>query len=322
MNRFRWLLAQLLVVLSLFFSIERFDFGQNNIIDVHSFVYVLGTVAVVATILLPGFAKRPASSVILLWFLIFALFKLLLLSERSIWGGIYTYLTLTEAVFVLVLVYLAHRVARNYYEFQQAAEYVSLADAGRHLLRVEDASQEIGREMSRSRHFHRALSVIIVSPDKKSLVKVVPRLMEEIQRNVAELWTAARLSNTIKEQLRVVDMVMEDRENGRFIILCPEIDTLGANILTDRVGKALSDQLGVNISYGIASFPQEALTFETLLTQAGSQLKMLEHHVDEADGNRRHQEGLQPAAPQEPMVRKLFGLNGSGVQALSGKRNQ
>jgi len=321
MNHFRWSLAQLLVGLSLFFSIERVDFGQENIIDIQSFVYILGTAAVVSTILLPSFARLSISRLILLWFFIFILFKLLLMNDRPFLGGIYTYLTLTEAVFVLVLVYLAHQVARNYSDFQQAAEYVTLADAGRHLLKVEDASQEIGREMSRSRHFHRALSVIVVRPDKQSVVKAAPRLVEEIQQNVAELWTAVRLSNVIKEQLRVVDMVMEDRENGRFIILCPEIDTQGANMLTDRVGKALSDQLGVNISYGVASFPKEALTFETLLTQAGSQLKTLDHYADEADGNPRQQEGLQ-AAPQEPKGKKFSSLNGFGLQVISGKRNQ
>lgn len=293
MNRFRWLLAQLLITLSLFFSIERFDFGQNNIIDIHSFVYILGTFAVVSTILLPRFARLPASGVILFWFFIFILFKLVLLSERSIWGGIYTYLTLTEAVFVLAMVYLAHQVARYYHEFQQAVEYVALADAGRHLLKVEDAGQEIGREMSRSRHFHRTLSVVIVKPDKQSMVKAAPRLVEEVQQNVAELWTAVRLSNTIKEQLRVVDMVMEDRENGRFIILCPEIDAQGANMLTERIGKALSNQLGVNISYGIASFPKQALTFETLLTEADSHLKMLDYYADEVDIYPRQQKSLK-----------------------------
>ncbi|MBE2200912.1 MAG: hypothetical protein IAE79_20030 [Anaerolinea sp.] len=218
------------------------------------------------------------------------------MSERSIWGGIYTYLTLTEAVFVLVMVYLAHQVARVYYEFRQAVEYVTLADAGHHLLKVADAGQEIGREMSRSRHFHRALSVIIVRPDKQSVVKVTPRLLEEIQQNMAELWTAVRLSTTIKEQLRVVDMVMEDRENGRFIILCPEIDAQGATMLTNRIGKALANQLGVNISYGVASFPKEALTFETLLTEANSHLQMLNYDADEADVHPVQQERLQTAS--------------------------
>ncbi|MFO7539267.1 MAG: hypothetical protein R6X32_14595 [Chloroflexota bacterium] len=202
-------------------------------------------------------------------------------------------MTLTEAVFVLVLVYLAHQVARTYRDFQQAAEYVSLAKAGSHLLNVEDAGQEIGREMSRSRHFHRALSVIVIRPDKQSVLKAAPRLVEEIQQNVAELWTTARLFNTIKEQLRVVDTVMEDRENGRFVILCPEIDVQGANMLTDRIGKALSSQLGVNISHGTASFPEEALTFEALLTEADGHLKRLDSQADEVDAQPLRQDKLQ-----------------------------
>jgi hypothetical protein len=256
-------------------------------------VYVLGTVAVVSTILLPWFARLSASRAVLFWFFIFTLFKLLLVNGRSIWGGLYTYLTLTEAMFVLVLVYLAHQVAQACRDFRQAAEYISLADAGRHLLNVEDAGQEIGREMSRSRHFHRALSVIVVRPDKQSMVKAMPRLVEEIQRNAAELWTSVRLFNTIKEQLRTVDMVMADRENGRFVILCPEIDAQGANMLTDRIGKALSSQLGINISHGVASFPEEALTFEALLTEADGHLKQVDSHAGETDVPPLRQDRLQ-----------------------------
>lgn len=295
MSSFRWLLVQLLVTLSLFFSIERFDFGQKNIIDIHSFVYVIGTVAVVSTILLPVVARLSVSWAILFWLFIYTLFKLLMSDDRSIWGGVYTYLTLTEVAFLLLLVFLAHQVARHYAKLQQTVEYLTLADAGRHLLKIADAEQDIGREMWRSRHFHRALSVIIIKPDKQSMVKVAPRLMEEIQQNAAELWTAVRLSNTIKEQLRTVDMVMEDQENGRFIVLCPEIDVQGANVLTDRIGKALSTQLGVTISSGVASFPKEALTFETLLAEADNHLKMSDYYADEANVYPLQQERVRVA---------------------------
>ncbi|GIK57927.1 MAG: hypothetical protein HND44_14880 [Chloroflexi bacterium] len=295
MSSFRWLLVQLLVMLCFFLSIERFDFGQKNIIDIHSFVYVIGAVAVVSTILLPAVARLSVSWVILFWLFIYMLFKLLMSDDRSIFGGIYTYLTLTEAAFVLLLAFLAHQVARHYAKLQQTVEYLTLADAGRHLLKIADADQDISREMWRSRHFHRALSVIIIKPDKQSMVKVAPRLMEEIQQNVAELWTAARLSHTIKEQLRTVDMVMEDQENGRFIVLCPEIDAQGANVLTDRIGKALSTQLGVTISCGVASFPKEALTFETLLAEADNHLKMSDDHAGEAGVYPMQQERVRAA---------------------------
>jgi GGDEF domain-containing protein len=102
-----------------------------------------------------------------------------------------------------------------------------------------------------------------------------------------------RLFNTIKEQLRTVDMVMADRENGRFVILCPEIDAQGANMLTDRIGKALSSQLGINISHGVASFPEEALTFEALLTEADGHLKQVDSHAGETDVPPLRQDRLQ-----------------------------
>lgn len=276
MKHFRLSLVELLIGVSLFFTIERLDFGQQNIVDIHSFVYVLGIVAVLSIILVPTFSQVTLSRLILLWLVIFIICKLVLSSERSILGGIYTYLTLTEAAFLLILVWLAYQVARDYHDFQQAVAFMALADSGRHLLKIEEAGPEIRREMTRSRHFHHPLSVIVVKPEKQRLVEAVPHLVEEVLQNVAEKWTAVRLSDVIKEQLRVVDMVLEDQENGRFIILCPEIEAQGTHVLTDRISKALVDQLNVRVAFGTASFPQQSLTFESLLTVAESQLKPLE----------------------------------------------
>jgi hypothetical protein len=279
MKHFQWSLIKLLISLSIFLTIERLDFGQSNVIDIHSFVYVLSVTAVVLTILLLGLAKVPVYHLLSFWIGIFIFLKLAVFNQRPFLGGVYTYLTLTEAAFLLLLVYLAYRVAWELWDFQEAVRYVSWADAGQHLLKVEEADAKIRREMMRSRHFHRSLSVVIAQPASQNLEEVTPQLVAEIQQRTAQFYLKAQLAKLIGEQIRVVDIVMEDKENGRFIILCPEIDSQGSNLLTERIYKAVKDQANVDVSFGVASFPDQALTFESLLTRADHHLRQQQNQT-------------------------------------------
>lgn len=70
-----------------------------------------------------------------------------------------------------------------------------------------------------------------------------------------------------------MDTVLEDRKNGRFIILCPEIDGQNSTVLIERIRMAVSRQLGIEVQCGTASFPDTALTFEELVNRAESQLQ-------------------------------------------------
>jgi hypothetical protein len=279
MKHFQWSLIQLLVGLTFFFSIERIDFEQSNIVDIHSFVYAFCILAVILIILLPQPVRWPVRRLFFAGLIIFIFLKLLVFNQRPFLGGLFTYLTLTEVGFLLLLIFLAHQVASGLREFQEASRYVTLAEAGQHGLNVEDAGPDIRREMTRSRHFHRSLSVIVVEPEKEDIKVVAPRLVVDIQQRMAENCLTSRLAELIGSQTRLVDIVMEDRENGRFIILCPEIDSQGSRLLTDRIQQTLREKLSVNVSFGVASFPQQALTFESLVAEADNHLNHQQHSI-------------------------------------------
>ncbi len=276
MKQLNWSVAKLLIGLAVFFNIERVDFSLNNTsntIDIHSFVYVLSLAAVLSIIFIPFLSRLPFSSLALLWFFVFLGFKILLSYERPLLGGVFTYLSLTEVAFLILLVYQAREVVEVRDELSRMAEYVTLANAGMHLPQLDEAGSKIRREMTRSRYYHRALSVIVVKPDQRTLNLSEPQLMKEIQKSVAGRRMAAKLSELLGEQLRVVDTVLEDRENGAFVILCPELDAKGTILLTEHIRHAVTDNLALNVQCGMASFPDEAVTFESLVSEAYRKLK-------------------------------------------------
>jgi hypothetical protein len=174
---------------------------------------------------------------------------------------------------LILLVYLACEVARALRELKELAEYVALSNTGTHLPQLEEAGSKIRREMTRSRYYHRALSVIVVKPEQHGLNVAVPSFMAEIEKGVAKRFMSAKLAQALGERLRVVDTVLEDRENDAFVVLCPEVDAFGTSLLAEHIRQAVNDQLGLTVHCGMASFPDEAITFEALVLEAYRKLK-------------------------------------------------
>lgn len=294
MKRIRWTFVTLIVCFSLFFALGRVTLGAINIIDIHGFVYVLTVVAVTVVILVPRLAQASPLTLLSFWLGIFVLLELFLFDPRPLWGGVYTYLSLTEVAGFLLLVFLGRHAGLQLQRLDEAVRYVSLAQKGQNLLKVEDAGRKIRREMTRSRHFHRALSVVLVEPHNRLDEVAVPEIVAEIQREVAGNYAAARVADVIGSQIRVVDTVLEDGDGTRFVILCPEIGQRGSNLLAERISQSVREAVNIEVTYGVSTFPEEALTFESLVARAGEQL----------DRRRASGKERQSSVPVQPEVLK------------------
>jgi len=273
MNHFKLSLVNLVLGLAIFFNVERLDFGQQNFVDIQTFVYLFGTVAVISLLLLPPLTRASVSLSLALWLAAFLVCKFFIFNSRPVFGSVYTYLTITEAGLIAALVVLAHRVGSGLQEFLEAVKSITLDKIGQQIPQVDAAGDLVRAEMTRSRHYHRPLSVIVAAPEADGVQVVLPRLIQEAEHAFVHRYATARLATLIRKELRLMDTVLEDRKNGRFIILCPEIDGQNSTILIERIRTAVSRQLGIEVQCGTASFPDTALTFEELVNRAESQLQ-------------------------------------------------
>jgi GGDEF domain-containing protein len=204
----------------------------------------------------------------LLWAVIYLLLKLILFNEHPMLGGIYTYLSITELAFLILLVTLAHPVGQALLEYTQAVELVTLAKNGRGLLDVSQAADLIRSEMNRSRHFNRPLSVILACLDEGAMQMRLSQFIQEAQVTFVHRYATGRLAEITRKELRRMDIVLGDYRKGQVIVLSPESDSRHASILVERIRAAAAEELGVNIQCGSASFPEQALSFEELVRQA------------------------------------------------------
>jgi GGDEF domain-containing protein len=115
--------------------------------------------------------------------------------------------------------------------------------------------------------------VVVVEPEPDSIQVALHRTVQEVQQAMMTRYVITSLARVFNKVLRRIDVVIEQREQGRFVILCPETNATGSNVLADRIQAAVAEQLGVSVKCGTASFPDEALTFEELVRQAESHLQ-------------------------------------------------
>jgi len=87
-QKLRIFVVILVAGLSFFFNIERLDFGETNIVNIASFVYVLGFLAVGLTLALPQlqYIKLPAAMTF--WGIVYFLAKVFVFNQRPCIGGI------------------------------------------------------------------------------------------------------------------------------------------------------------------------------------------------------------------------------------------
>jgi GGDEF domain-containing protein len=226
-----------------------------------------------SVIFVPALRRLHVAVSLVLWLGVYVMCRLFIFNQRPLLGGIDTYLSITELAALYILIVLAHNVARDLHDFEEAVKNITFADVSRRVRKLEDASEEIQTELIRSRRHHYPLTVMIIEPDAKSIKAVLHRTVQELQQVMMTRYIITSLARVISKQLRRTDMVLDQHERGRFIIISPDTSASSSDTLAQRIKSAAAEQLGVSVLCGVASFPDEALTFEELVHQAETGLQ-------------------------------------------------
>lgn len=138
--------------------------------------------------------------------------------------------------------------------------------------RIAEAQDDIDNEMLRSRRYNRPLSVVSVrryaplnsQAHGASFQKIVIPLFGDDQDD--------ELAQLIGGELRRMDFLIQGRRRSSLAILAPETTSEQAVLLGQRI-QLLAKRAGHVLTFGTASFPDQALTFDDLLTKAEASSK-------------------------------------------------
>jgi len=257
-----------LLYLAIVFNIERLDVGGLNAIDIQPFVYLVISSAILITLISRLLQRYSVFYGVIIWSLIYLGLKLTIFASRPLFGGIYTYLSITELAFITISVFLAYELARSLGEFESVIEKVTFPKHGEHFVEMRAATEEIKTEFIRSRRHNRPLSLIMIEMDPNTNKSQLEQTVKNIQKTMLNRYLLASLAQILAKEARRTDLIIEQTGQDGFVLLCPETTAEGSYNMAERVQFLAMERLGISVSCGIAAFPDEALTFEDLMQKA------------------------------------------------------
>ncbi len=266
----RYTLA-LVLWLTFLFNIERLHINKTEFIDIAAPIYVLAVALVVVGLVLPQWQRMRTLTMQLLALLLFVIIKLF--HGRPYWGDGYTYLTLFELSATLITITLAQKVGSLSADFVGTVRTMLFSDLAGRVYASDEAELIVKREMQHSRRRNRPLSVLVVEAGAEGAVVNVSTTAREIERLLAKRYSLEAMTRLLAGAIRRTDFILDQTGQGRLVLVTPEMRKEQAGAVLQRLNDQTQKRLGVTLRCGVASFPDQGITFEELIDQAERDLR-------------------------------------------------
>lgn len=250
------------------FGVAQVNYVEQNIVNFEPVFFVLIAMAVVMGLYLPSISNISIYLYLVFWTIVYVL----------VWFFYWRFMTHPSNVQVLGLQFilvtisagLAFDVGRQLEAMNTLFEGLSITTYPNRTLDIQKAEDRISAELMRSRRYHHPLSLLIVELEKNKYQQKGEHL-EGLQKDLLQRFALARVGQIISERARETDLILRDR-SGRFVLLCPDTNGKNSTVFGERIRKAVVENMGIDVSWSFASFPDEALTFEELIEYAEQRL--------------------------------------------------
>ena len=275
MKQMRWRTIVLVLWLTFLFNIERIDIDQGAPFNLASSVYALAMATVVLFLLVP-LTRRQMYVTSLGVLALYTSFKALHLSP--FFSGVHKYLTITEISALLITAGLTWLVSQALRDFEDAVEAISMPEGPQQLLPYNKVQERMRAEMGRARRHQRPISVAMIDLDPSTFEAALHQAVRDAQAALTERYVKVRLGLFLSKQIRETDVIAQHAEDGRFLLLAPETPADQMTAMLKRLSQDVENQMGIRFRYGIADFPNGALTSEELLRKVKEDLQSASFH--------------------------------------------
>ncbi|CAN5728408.1 hypothetical protein BH23GEM6_BH23GEM6_21460 [soil metagenome] len=132
---------------------------------------------------------------------------------------------------------------------------------------LREARAAFATEIGRARRYHRPLSLVIVGLDPTGEESDFPNI-EGIPKGFSIHSAFFILGSLLRELLREIDVVAYSAEHHVFVLLLPESGEREAHAAARRISSGVRRRIPLEIHAGIAEFPRDGFTLDTLIGHA------------------------------------------------------
>ncbi len=251
------------------FILGQADYMGRPIINFASYFYLAVIVATPLTLFFPYVSRVSVYVPMSVWAGVYMILLQILDRRRSTENIEFSVIVL-EFVLLEIGVWLAYQLAMQISHAESLMDALALSAFPNRTHTIEAEEQRIKVEITRSRRYHRPLSLVIMESETEG-EKSTRAMLKSIQHDLSSRFASARVGQIIDDRIRQTDLLLRDHR-GRFIIVCPETDLSNATLLAKRISQSVKEKIDLDVYWGVAAFPEDALTFEDLLHMARERL--------------------------------------------------
>lgn len=268
------------IYLAVIFIFGQMDYSDRPIINFASYFYLAVLVAVPVTLFFPSISRVSSFVPLAVWAGVYLILLQMINRDLSANAGEFPVIIL-EFVLLEAGVWFAHQLALQIGHAESIMDALALSAFPNRAHDIESERQRIKIELTRSRRYHRPLSLVVIESESEDQ-KTTREMLKSVQQDLLNRFTSARVGQIIDDRIRQTDLVLRDHR-GRFVILCPETNLDNTILLAKRIAQAVKERTNLHVLWGVAAFPEEALTFDDLLQKASERLihsdSLLNEHV-------------------------------------------
>ena len=255
--------------LAIIFVLGQADYTGRPIINFASYFYLAVMIAVPVTLFFPSIANVSVYVPLAVWAGVYMFLLRMIDRDQTADAADFAVIVL-EFVLLEIGVWFSHQLAIQLSHAESVMDALALSAFPNRVHDIGSENERIKLELTRSGRYHRPLSLVVVESESED-EKSTRELLKSVQHDLLNRFTSARIGQIIDDRIRQTDLVLRDHR-GRFVILCPETDLANAIHLGQRVAQAIRERTNLQILFGAAAFPEEALTFDDLLLKARERL--------------------------------------------------
>jgi hypothetical protein len=257
------------IYLAVIFVLGQADNAGRPIIDFVNYFYLTVLIAMPLTLFFPFISRVSVFVSLGVWAGVYLVLLQTLNRRLSTSSNDFSIIVL-ELILLEAGVWIAHQLALQISHAESIMDALALSAFPNRARDIDSENQRIKIELTRSRRYNRPLSLVVIEAVAEE-EKLTGAVLKSVQHDLLNRFTSARVAQIIDDRIRQTDLVLRDYR-GKFMVLCPETDSANASLLAKRISQAIQEKTDLRVLWGVAAFPDEALTFDDLLEKARERL--------------------------------------------------
>ncbi len=272
-TRVRMMLIFLIVWVVVFFNIERSEFLAINI---PSTLYIYSAIWLLLMLLLSSTGQVRSEYSLLLALPIYAglrYFHILSNVEFTVPGLI------VECSILSATIWFGQRVSSNLENLQMVVDEIIYDNKSGRIQSMNEGEDAVNKELFRARKYERPVAILYIKmPSVGRLHNQYPNALN-YQLGLEHRYIQTRIARIAESLLYQVDLMVW---YGNDLVIClPETDHNQATKLIKQISQTVYRALNVEFQAGIATFPEDGLIYNDLVTTAEANRKIHRNSEDD-----------------------------------------